>query len=219
MSLNDKCITTTTITKFLGIWVQDNLKWSTHIANLSSKLNKCSYAIRVLSGCTSLMVCRAAYFGYFHSVMQYGIIFWGNSPDSIVLFRIQKRTIRAMVRLGRLESCRPVFKNLNIMPLPCVYIYRLLLFVRTDMSNSGTFLINQQIHNHYTRQKNDLHVNFANTSLWRSGVQHSGVSLYNNLPDSIKNIVSPKLFKKELKSYLLKHSFYSVLDYLNSCNK
>jgi len=32
-----------------------------------------------------------AYYAYFHSIMNYGITFWGNSPYSINIFRLQKK--------------------------------------------------------------------------------------------------------------------------------
>jgi len=37
-----------------------------------------------------------------------------------------------------------------------------------------------------------------------------GSKLYNKLPDYIKEIESYKTFRKELKSFLLWHAFYSV---------
>ena len=36
----------------------------------------------------------------FHSVMSYGLIFWGNSTDSKCAFKLQKRAIRIIVGLG-----------------------------------------------------------------------------------------------------------------------
>ena len=37
-----------------------------------------------------------------------------------------------------------------------------------------------------------------------------GTKVYNKLPGYIKEIVSYKAFKKEFKSFLLLHTFYSV---------
>jgi hypothetical protein len=37
-----------------------------------------------------------------------------------------------------------------------------------------------------------------------------GSKLYNTLPDYIKEIESNKTFRKELKSFLLWHTFYSA---------
>jgi len=36
------------------------------------------------------------YYSYFHSLITYGIVFWGNSSQNIRVFRLQKRTIRSI---------------------------------------------------------------------------------------------------------------------------
>jgi len=41
-----------------------------------------------------------------------------------------------------------------------------------------------------------------------------GTKLYNQLPSYIKEVDSYKTFKKELKSLLLLHSFYSVEEFV-----
>jgi len=38
------------------------------------------------------MIC----YSYFHSVMTYDLLFWGNFPDSIQIFRLQIKIIRIM---------------------------------------------------------------------------------------------------------------------------
>lgn len=216
MNLNDSLIDSVTETKFLGIWIQDTIKWSTHIANLSSKLNSSSYAIRILSKSTSLHIRRVAYFAYFHSILKYGIIFWGNAPESITIFRIQKRTLRSMLGAKKLESCKPLFKQLNIMPLPCIYIFEVLLFVMKNMNSIDSFHKNHQIHNYNTRQCANLHLEGTRTNLCKSGVLHTGITLYNNLPNHIKIIGNFKQFKLALRSFLLSNLFYSVNDFLKS---
>jgi len=46
--------------------------------------------------------------------------------------------------------------------------------------------------------------------IYKRSVINMGTKLYNKLPGYIKEIDSYKTFKKELKSLLLLHSFYSV---------
>ncbi len=36
------------------------------------------------------------YFSYFHSIMTYGIIFWGNSTDSNEIFKLQKKLLELL---------------------------------------------------------------------------------------------------------------------------
>jgi len=56
----------------------------------------------------------------------------------------------------------------------------------------------------------DIHFQSYDTDLYKRSVINVGTKLYNKLLGYIKEIDSYKTFKKELKSLLLLHSFYSV---------
>ena len=56
----------------------------------------------------------------------------------------------------------------------------------------------------------DIHVQVYCTDLFKRSVISMGTKLYNKLPGYIKGIDSYKTFKKERKSFLLLHTFYSV---------
>jgi hypothetical protein len=68
------------------------------------------------------------FFAHFHSQISYGIIFWGSSVSLRNVFIIKKGAIRIMLRLGPRSSCRECFKKLDILAVPCLYIYALMLF-------------------------------------------------------------------------------------------
>jgi hypothetical protein len=54
-------------------------------------------------------------------------LFWGNSPHSPVIFKMQKRVIRTLMGIGYKESRRGLFKDLKILPFASQYILSLLL--------------------------------------------------------------------------------------------
>jgi hypothetical protein len=61
---------------------------------------------------------RMVYHSLFHSIMSYGVIFWGNSSQqSFEIFKIQKRVIRTMMGCGYRDSCRKLLMELKILPL------------------------------------------------------------------------------------------------------
>ena len=70
-------------------------------------------------------VLRTIYFACFHVHLRYGLTLWGGDPESIRIFRLQKKVIRITGKVGRHPSCRNLFKDLNTLPLPCLYISRL----------------------------------------------------------------------------------------------
>jgi hypothetical protein len=63
-------------------------------------LNAACYALRSVKPYVSQEPQEAqkmAYCDYFHSAMSYGIIFWGNSTESIKIFKMQKRVTRIIL--------------------------------------------------------------------------------------------------------------------------
>jgi hypothetical protein len=62
-------------------------------------------------------------YAYFHSLMKYGIIFWGNSFDIKKVFTLQKKIVRIMMGVKSHNSCRGLFKRLQILTCCCEYIY------------------------------------------------------------------------------------------------
>jgi hypothetical protein len=139
ISLNTKNITTTQSIKFLGLAIDASLTWKYHINELTSRLNKACFAIRPVRPFMSLDILRSTYFSCVHSIISYGLIFWGTSSYSKDMFKIQKRIIRVIMNSQRSDSCRELFKQLDILPLQSQYIYSLLLFIH---KNKGEFLLN-----------------------------------------------------------------------------
>jgi uncharacterized protein YbaR (Trm112 family) len=96
---------------FLGLTIDSSLSWKMHIDQLCSKLNSACYVIRSLIPVILTENLRTIYFSYMHSTIAYGIIFWGNSPYSNNIFKLQKRAIRIIMNVGNRESCRELFKK------------------------------------------------------------------------------------------------------------
>jgi hypothetical protein len=87
------------------------------------------YAVRSLLHISNTDTLKSIYFVYIHSLMKYGIIFWGNSSDSKKVFTLQKKIVRIVVGVKLRNSCRELFKRLQTLPLPCEYIFLLLNFI------------------------------------------------------------------------------------------
>ena len=64
-------------TKFLGIHIKEALKWNSHVQSLASKLSKVSFIIKSLKEILSPNTIRNIYFTKFQSLLQFGVLFWG----------------------------------------------------------------------------------------------------------------------------------------------
>ena len=70
---------------------------------------------------------RVVYFAHFYSQIGYGIIFWGSSSSMRNVFIIIKIAIRIILKLGPRSSFRVSLKKLDILTVPCLYVYTLML--------------------------------------------------------------------------------------------
>ena len=129
-------------------------------------------------------------------------IWGGNSSYS------KKRIIRIMVGAHPRNSCRRIFKNLEILTVPSQYIYSLMGFF---IGNQEKFQTNSSVHNINTRNKHHLHRPVANLSCFQKGASYSGIRIVNSLPRSITNFKNEKTqFKVALRKFLNAHSSYCV---------
>jgi hypothetical protein len=69
-------------TKFLGLQIDKHLNGKNRINQLVPKLSGACHAVRSVSHISSAETFISVYFAYFHSIIKYGIIFWGNSRNS-----------------------------------------------------------------------------------------------------------------------------------------
>jgi len=133
------------------------------------------------------------YCSYFHCVMTYGLLFWGHSTDSIKIFGLQKKIIRIMMSSRSSDSCRKLFFNLEILPLPSQCILSLLWFM---IRNKNLFLVNSEIYHINTRQHANFHQPSVNMTKYQKGVYYLGVKVFNKIPTYIKvESDNPKKFK------------------------
>jgi hypothetical protein len=158
-------------------------RWITHVDAIIPKISSASFSLRVVKPFLSQNSLKMVYYSCFHSIMTYGLIFWGNSHYSNIIFRLQKRIIRIIVEIRGRDSCREHFKKLKILPLQSQYI--LLLFV---VVNGDYLKVNSEIHNINTRNKLNLHLSISNLSVHQKGTYCSGIKVFNSLPSQIKDL-------------------------------
>jgi hypothetical protein len=131
---------------------------------------------------------KSVYYAYYHTLIKYGIIYWGNTPDCHKVFLMQKEITR-MMGVGPTHSCHDLFKKLEILPIPCVYLLSLMSFV---MNNCDKFLINNLLYTIGTRNNDPFHVPVSRLLSYQMGVYYSGIKLFNVLPNSISMLRTDK---------------------------
>jgi hypothetical protein len=179
---------------------------------LLNKLSSVCYIMRRLVHILNLETLKVISFAYFHSLISYGIIFWGSSSSVHKIFVTQIGILRIILGLGPRCSCRRWFVKLSILTAPNLYIYSLIMFI---YNNLGSFTLNSSIHIFNTRSKNQLHLPTVNLSSIQKGVTYTSLRIFNALPSNLLQLQTNKFsFKSALRKYLLANAFYSVDEFL-----
>ena len=138
------------------------------IEKIILRLTAVSYAIRKLSYFLGIEVLHVVYFENFQSVIDYCMIFWGNSTSTSRIFLLLKKIIRIMMGVLPRWSCSGLFRKLDILTFPCSYVFSLILLVLNNFNNFHT--ISMKIREINTRNKNHLHRPVVNLSCYQRGV-------------------------------------------------
>ena len=204
-------------TKFLGVILENTLDWEKHINNVAQKVASGCYLVKRIMNLCNFETAKSVYFAYIQSRLQYGIILWGNSQYATRLFILQKRAIRILARASTnpcadvycKDSCSDLFKKFNILTLPSLYIFMSIMYV---IDNKHMLTVNKDIHEHFTRGKDNIHIKKHNLKMSDKCPGYAGSIFYNNLPNYIKK-ESDVRFKSTLKAYLIDKCYYNVQDF------
>ena len=156
----------TTNIKFLGIMTDNTLTWNSHIETFIPKLSVVCFVVRAIKPFVTQDTLKMVYHFYFHSLINYGIIFWGNSSYSNSIFKLWKRIIRIIKGIGIRDSCKELCKILNILPLISQYIFSLVFFV---VNNKNLFRMNSEIHSINTRNNSNFHQPLSHLTIYQKG--------------------------------------------------
>ena len=130
--LIDKCkINAVEETKFLGVIIDNTLKWSSHLKYISGKIAKGIGVIikarKVFSPATLLSLYNSLIMPY----LTYCIHVWGKAYDTHLshLMLLQNKVVRIIAGVSPRTHAEPLYADLNIMPLKKLYLYTVGLFM------------------------------------------------------------------------------------------
>jgi hypothetical protein len=87
----------------------------------------------------------------------------------------------------------------------------MLSLLKFVVQNKNSFLTSNEYHNLDSRQRNNLYLPQANSTIYQKAAYYSGIKIFNNLPLEIKNVAgNHKKFKIALKKFLHTYSFYTL---------
>jgi len=194
-----------TNTIFLEIMIDKTLPWKTHTEMIITKLSVATFVVRAIKPTVILDTLKMVYHSYFHYIIIYRIICWGNSSYSNSIFKLQQRIIRIIMGVGIRDSCTEFFKIWNILQLISQFIFSILLFI---VNNENQFWMDSAIYNINTGNTSGFYHPLSHLTIYQKGPFYMGIKVYNSLPPEIWDLSHKiKKFKSSLKGFLHQHSF------------
>lgn len=198
-------------TKYLGIILQDDLKWEKHIQATIQKLNKqipLYLAIRdILPIKKNSIIFNAISF----SKINYGIELYGrkNTKWLCQLQKTQNRLLKTLSSKPKLFSTNSIHKSLDILKIHDQAKVRLMLTAhnyihKKDKLNYAyrNVKLNSDVHNRMTRNNNNIHIGHQAFNTNNLVMEQSAI-WWNDLNASQKNIKNRETFKEKTKKNII----------------
>ena len=141
-------------TKLVGVYVDSTLSWKNHVEQITHKLSLACYTVRSVKPFVLQESLKVFCYACFHSIMNYGLIFWWNSSHSENIFKIQQKIISIITRCRSRDSCRDLSTNQKILLFQLQYILTHPLLV---VNNKNIFKLNSDVCHINTRQNFHQH--------------------------------------------------------------
>lgn len=200
--------------KYLGIIVDQHLRWDQHTAELTKRIrfliSKFQYIKEFLGG----RHLKILYLSLVQSQLSYGIGGWGGVRDTHIrsLEVVQKWILKIIFDKNKLFSSDQLFRDSETLDIRQLYCLNLLGSI-----DSGKISLEQASHSYITRsiKNNFVTVPKMEKSTCQRYFKYYAPKIYNILPGSIKDNLHRKRFRVEVRDWIQRtdrHIFHGVLN-------
>ena len=202
--LNNSYITQSDTIKFLGIYIDPHLNWSSHINNLLVQIRPLSGLLYRCSKYLSAEILIILYNSLINSKLSYCLDSWGNAPQTSLnkILLLQKRILRYIFKKDFLCHTAPLFKTSNILQIENLYKQKILQKAHKIYYSSTNETLSDHPYN--TRfSKTNLPVPFFGTTAGQRTTHYRESALWNGLRADLKDLSSPGAFRAAVRRCLL----------------
>ena len=209
--IDEKTIAQVNETVFLGVILDDNLTWKSHISSVAVKVSKSIGIIFRSSFYLSTPSLRMLYNAMILPYLNYCNLVWGSTYKTNLqrIVVLQKRVIRIVNKSYYNAHSEPIFKKLNLLKFQDIHFMHLGQFMFSFKNAilprkfENKFAINNQIHSHYTRHAKSFRLPLCRTNIRQFSIFFQGPKFFNSLSPEISGSSSLASFKKNLKASLI----------------
>ena len=207
----DHVITEVTNMKFLGVILDNELKWSSYTEYISKKISKSVSILKFLKFTFPSNVLKNIYYSLIYPYYTYCNLVWGGTYDRHLepLILLQKKAIRLISKVGYFDHTEPLFSNLKLLPVHEIYNFNCAKFIYqcknyNSLQNfKDNIRTNSSYHDYNTRNNDSLRKPKGRLMQFNNSFMSHGIVIWNTLIDNIKNASTILSFKARLKVYIM----------------
>ena len=196
--------------KYLGIIIDNKLKFDKHVEytckKISKKINYLSRISKDLSTWSKITIYNTIILPHF--IYCSTILFMCNKTEIDKLQKLQNRAMRVILKCSKYTNIETMLDSLGWLCIKNFVEYNVLIFIYKMLNNMLPQYLTKNIthvndvHNYATRSANMLYVCKKNKVRTSMSIFHKGLILYNKLPSVVKEAKSVREFKFKVKQLL-----------------
>ena len=209
----DNClILRTKCAKYLGVFIDDSLKWTNHIDFVYKSIIKYIGIFYKLRYKLSTAALRSLYFSTVYPRILYGVEIYGNTCVSFLhdLTVINNKLLRILQFKTVYTPVIELYDSYSTLPVNLLNQFQLVILMHKIIHNPDSvpptildlFKPQKYFHNYDTRRNLDIHLDFHATVTGQYCFSFKMGKYWNILPKDIKNENSLSTFKKLLTKLL-----------------
>ena len=200
--INGETLKEVDFAKYLGVLIDNKLKWTNQINAINLKLSKGNGLLAKIRHYVPNSVLRSLYFSFINPHIDYNLLNWSMAaPTNLVSIENKvKKAVRIISFENSYSPSTPLFKKLNILPLTYSIKTKLAKFMWKLYNNklpstlSANFRSNSRTHiSHYESRLTSLD----------KFVLFEGPKIWKDIPNPIKNKLYLKTFSKSLSNHFM----------------
>ena len=214
--LDDTKLQRVTKTKFLGVIIDENFTWKSHIEGISKTISRNIGVINKVKLFMPDRILHSLYCTLVLPYINYGILIWGSACKTNVdkLHKLQKWAVRTISNSHYRSHSEPLFFKYDILNVYDAYTLEVGVFMykyfigQLPKIFDGLFTKRSDIHDYRTRRSNDFNHTRNKKVFTDQAIRTAGPILWNSLNEHLKNVNSVNHFRKQFKTTLL--SAYNI---------
>jgi hypothetical protein len=197
-------------TKYLGIYLDENLNWKRHTSHITTKLNQLSGAFYYLAKYINPKQAEQIYYAYVFPYIKYGIEIYGVCDKTVMkpVQTAQNKILKILCKRERRYSTDTLHDDLKLLKCKDIHNYFTGILVYKQQNGllpaifSNYFKKNNNRHGQETRNSNNLFIPRFRLKCGQKSMKYTGVITWNSIPTKIRKANSLSTFKQKYKSFL-----------------